>query len=257
MIMLNHCFVVLLLLSLPLSAHAQDIADFSANYQVNVNGFPAGELKRSLSSNEDGTRTFASKSQAKGAVAFFKPDLIEETSIWLQQDNHVRPQSYLYQRTGGKKEKYLSVHFDWQTQQVKIDDKKQVIQLNIEPFTLDKLVYQLALMSDLEQQKTVFSYPVVDKNKIKTYNIVILGTETITTPMGKIEALKLQRMHSSKKQRQTTLWCAPALHYLPVKIEHIEKGGTTFTAELRRLKGIDTASAFDKKVITTNIISSQ
>lgn len=245
--MLNHFLFVLLLLLLPLSAHAQDLPNFSANYQIKLNGLPAGELKRNLSSNEDGTRTFTSQSQAKGVFAFFKPDLVEETSIWVQQGNDIRPQSYLYRRTGGQKEKYLSVNFDWQTQQVKIDNKKHVLQLNIAPFTLDKLVYQLALMSDLKQQKTVFSYQIADKNKIKTYNIVILGTETIITAMGKIETLKLQRMHSSKKQRQTTLWCAPALHYLPVKIEHIEKNGTHFIAELHWLKGINTANAFKQK----------
>jgi hypothetical protein len=172
-------------------------------------------------------------------------------------EGNIRTQSYSYQRTGGKKEKYLNLDFNWQSQQVTVDNNKQTIMLDMEQATLDKLVYQLALMSDLGQHKTEFSYQVADKNKIKTYNIAILGMETVSTPMGKIEAVKLKRIHSSKKQRQTVLWCAPALYYLPVRIEHIEKDGTRFIAELRRLKGIDSASAFEKKVVTTNVLPSQ
>ncbi|PHS23796.1 MAG: isoprenoid biosynthesis protein [Methylophaga sp.] len=235
---------------------AQDIADFSANYLVRLNGLSAGELKRELSTNDDGSRTFSSTSQAKGVFAFFKPDLVEETSIWTLEGKSIRPQSYTYHRTGGKKEKYLNLKFDWKAQRVTIDNNKHIIELNIDPSTLDKLVYQLALMSDLQQHKKQFSYLIADKDKVKTYNIVILGTEIITTPMGKIEAIKLERHHSGKKQRQTTLWCAPALHYLPVRIEHIEKDGTKFTAELRRLKGIDTVDAFAKKTTKISTLSS-
>jgi hypothetical protein len=234
---------------------AQDIPDFSANYKVRLNSLSAGELKRVLTTNDDGSRTFNSKSQAKGVFAFFKPDLVEETSIWMKEGNEVRPQSYLYQRTGGKKDKYLSLNFDWQNQQINIDNKKQTWSLDAKPNALDKLSYQLALMLDLEQKKKAFSYQIADGSKFKTYDIIILGTEIISTPLGKIEAIKLKRKRSSEKQRQTTLWCAPALHYLPVRIEHIEKDGTNFTAELRRLKGFDTASAFEKKIATTTLPS--
>ncbi|MBL1319952.1 MAG: DUF3108 domain-containing protein [Methylophaga sp.] len=233
---------------------AQDIPDFSANYKVRLNGLSAGELKRALTTNDDGTRTFKSQSQAKGIFAFFKPDLIEETSIWMKKGNNIYPQSYLYQRTGGKKDKYLSLDFDRNNQRINIDNKKQTWSLEAKPNSLDKLSYQLALMLDLEQQKKEFSYQIVDKGKFKTYDIIILGTEIISTPLGKIETIKLKRKRSSEKRRQTTLWCAPALNYLPVKIEHIEKDGTNFTAELRRLKGFDTASAFEKKVATTSAL---
>ncbi len=254
--MISRIFTLIFLLSMPQWLFAQDIPDFSANYLVRLKGLSAGELKRELSTNIDGSRTFSSKSQAKGIFAFFKPDLVEETSIWLQKGKIIQPQSYLYQRTGGKKDKYLNLSFDWENHIVNIDNKKQTWALDAKPYTFDKLTYQLALMSDLGQKKKEFSYQIADSHKLKTYNIIILGTEIITTPLGKIEAIKLVRQRSSKSQRQTTLWCAPALNYLPVRIEHIEKDGTNFTAELRRLKGIDITSAFEKKVAKTSALPS-
>jgi len=236
----------LVLLTLPLWLAAQEIPDFSANYAVKLNGLQAGELKRSLVSNKDGTRTFSSETQAKGVFAFFKPDLVKEVSIWQRESNTIRPNSYLYQRTGGKKEKYLSLDFDWQRNRVHIDDHKQPWTLDIQEKTLDKLVYQLSLMSDLSDDKTQFSYLIADGGKIKTYNIDILDTEVITTPLGKIEAIKLIRHRARSKGRQTILWCAPSLNYLPIKLEHTEKGGSVFTAVLRHLDGIDTEGAFEK-----------
>ena len=233
------------LLLLPLWTSAQEIPDFSANYLVQLNGLQAGELKRSLSTNADGSRQFKSASKAKGVFSFFKPDLVEETSTWSFLGSQIRPQHYLYERTGGKKEKYMSLDFNWQKNQLHIDDKKQPWHLKLEVGTLDKLVYQLALMSDLATEQTSFTYRIADGGKLKTYDIRILEEEEITTPLGKIDTIKLIRHRSDKNKRQTILWCAPKLNYLPVKLEHTEKGGSVFTALLRRLKGgISTENVF-------------
>jgi len=243
---MNRLVSTLLLLFVPLLISAQEIPDFSANYSIHMNGFQAGELKRSLSTNVDGSRTFKSVSQAKGVFAFFKPDLIEEMTVWTYHLKGIRPTSYLYQRTGGKKEKFLKLNFDWHNNTVHIDDHKHPWTLAIETNTLDKLVYQLNLMADLADNKTQFSYRIADGGKLKTYKIDILSEETITTPLGTIKAIKLIRHRDKTKGRQTILWCAPALNYLPIMLEHTEKDGSIFTATLRRLKGIDSSGAFEK-----------
>lgn len=225
---------------------AQDIPDFSANYLVKLNGLQAGELKRSLVTHSSGTRHFSSATHAKGVFAFFKPDLVEESSTFQSNGSSIIPLSYLYQRTGGKKEKYLHLDFDWQNQRVHIDDRKQPWKLNIHENTLDKLVYQLALMADLGKGETQFSYQIADGGKLKTYNIEMLDSEIISTPLGQIKAVKLIRLRDKSSKRQSILWCAPELNYLPIKLEHTEKGGARFTAIIRRLKGFDTQSAFTK-----------
>jgi len=245
---MSRVILVVLFALLPQWLWARDIPDFSANYLVKLKGIQAGELKRSLVTQEDGTRHFSSSSKAKGVFAFFKPDVVEEDSLFQLENNKIIPLSYMYQRTGGKKEKYLSLNFDWEKHKVRIDDKKHPWTLSLEENTLDKLVYQLALMSDLTTGQTEFNYKVADGGKLKMYKIATTGdTEVITTPLGKIDAIKLIRLRDKKSGRQTTLWCAPALNFLPIKLEHIEKDGTRFSAIIRRLKGIDTTSAFSSK----------
>ncbi len=239
--------ISLLLLLSSTSLTAQQIADFSANYSVKFNGIQAAELKQSLATNEDGTRLYSSTMQAKGVFSFIKPDVITETSLWQAESGEIQPLNYSYQRTGGKKEKQLTMLFDWSNMTVDIDDKKQPWTLKLQPHTLDKLVYQIALMQDLNEGKSQFDYTIADGGKLKTYNIGVIGEETITTPLGKITTVKFTRIKNVDKKRKTTLWCAPELNYLPVQIEHVEKDGTTYTAALRRLKGIDYSNAFTKK----------
>lgn len=234
--------IVMIVLSINLSpsiAQQLVIPDFSANYQVRLNGIQAGELKRSLESKTDGERLFKSTTKAKGVFAFFKPETIVETSLWRWNENAIEPQSYLYNRKGGKKEKKVHLDFDWLNQRLHINDGKQPWSLDLLPKTLDKLVYQLALMSDLANDKHEFTYQIADGGKVKTYNISILGEETVMTPLGEFSTIKLLRKRERKKDRKTTLWCAPSLNYLPVQLEHIEKDGTVFTATIQTLQGIE------------------
>jgi len=245
--------ISLLFLLSSASLFAQAIPDFAANYSIQLNGIQAGELKRSLVTNTDGSRLFKSETKAKGIFALFKPEVIVETSLWSGHEHAIKPQQYRYIRTGGKKDKHVTLDFDWTAKQLSIDDKKHPWSLTLEADTLDKLVYQLALMSDLADQKDSFNYRIADGGKIKQYLITKISREIITTPLGKIEAIKLTRERNRPKDRKTTLWCAPSLNYLPVMLEHIEKDGTLFTATLRRLKGIDSQDAFIPEPTTAQV----
>jgi len=242
-----------LLFSLPQWLYAQDIPDFSATYMVDISSLPAGELQRSLTTNDDGTRVFRAQSKAVGTFTLFLPDQIDETSVWKLVDNEIQPQTYLYQRTGGEKDKTLSLDFDWQADLLFIDDRKHPWQLKLEPNTLDKLVYQLALISDLADNKTTFNYIIADGGKLKTYNIKVLGQEIINTSLGAINTVKLTRVNTHANSRQITLWCAPALNYLPVRLQYSESEDIVFTARLQQLSGISTENAFQPVTKTPQI----
>jgi hypothetical protein len=147
-----------------------------------------------------------------------------------------------------KKEKQLTMLFDWSAMTVHIDDKKQPWTLKLKPNTLDKLVYQIALMRDLNKNKQKLDYTIADGGKLKIYNIGMVGEETLKTTLGEIDTIKFTRVKNVDSKRKTTLWCSPKLGYLPVQIEHVDKDGSTFTAVLRRLKGMDYSKAFKKTI---------
>ncbi|MDT8310810.1 MAG: DUF3108 domain-containing protein [Methylophaga sp.] len=248
---MRHLLAGFLLLLLASGLHAEPLPDFYANYQVELNGIQAGELKQTLSTDAAGQRKFVSITQAKGVFAFIKPDVIEETSLWIYHADRIRPMFYRYSREGGNKDKLLTMDFYWDIGEVHIDDREHPWDLDIKNNTLDKLVYQLQLMHDLSDKRNQLTYTIADGGKLKHYEIVRLGEEIIDTPLGKINAVKLTRERDADSDRKTTLWCAPELGYLPVKLEHIEKDDSRFTAYLRKLDGIAT-DAF-QKTVTANV----
>lgn len=237
-----HYFCYFFLLFLSSTALAQGLDDYSAKYEIGMNGLQAGELTQELETLTDGLHRFRSVTKAKGVVALFRRDTVKETSLWTLSQQQIMPRQYLYQRSGGKKDKYLRMDFDWRKNTVHIDDKVHPWDLEIEADTLEKHIYQVQLRLDLLQHpdKKNFRYLIADGGRIKHYQIKRLEQETISTPLGKIDTVKFtrQRDRDSDKDRETTLWCAPELDYLPVKLEHIEKDGTKFTAVLRRIDGL-------------------
>lgn len=220
------------------SVMAKPLPDFEANYLVELNGIQAGELVQTLSSPTSDMRRLHTRTQARGVFAMFRSDVIEESSLWSYHQNKVRPYLYRYARTGGKKDKRLQLDFDWSANQVRIDDEEYPWELELQPATLDKMVYQLQIMHDLANGETDLDYLIADGGQLKTYEIIIEGTELIQTPLGTIKAIKLTRERDPESDRKTTLWCAPGLNYLPVKLEHVEKDNSRFTAILRQLKGM-------------------
>ncbi len=58
---------------------------------------------------------------------------------------------------------------------------------------------------------------VVEDDKEKTYSFRVIGRESLQTPIGNLEAVRLDRIDDSK--RQLRLWLATSLDYLPIKVE--------------------------------------
>jgi hypothetical protein len=59
----------------------------------------------------------------------------------------------------------------------------------------------------------------------------VVGKETLELPAGTFETVKILRLRENKK-RETLVWCAPALNYLPVRIWQREKDDVEYESEL-------------------------
>ena len=108
--------------------------------------------------------------------------------------------------------------------------------MSIPEGTLDKLSYVLVMMHDLETGHGDLRYQIADGGKLKVYQFKTIGEEILDTVFGKLSTEKIERIRDDK--RQTTYWCAPALSYLPVKVEHREKDGSVITLIIETVEGI-------------------
>ncbi len=213
------------------------VRPFTAVYAISTAGMDLGEARRVLRAAGSGQFVFQSLSHANGLVGHLFPDRILESSRWEYAGGRVRPLEYSYRREGGSRQRSIGVVFDWGAHLAHVTTDHAASEVALPDGTMDPLVFQIALMQDLAKGGKDFSYPVVDarKHSIRTYHIRVVATGQVTTPSGAYEALELRRLDESSK-RQFTLWCAPTLGYLPVRIDYTEKDGRVYRSLLKSLE---------------------
>jgi len=226
----------LLWLALPGPVFAAAIlAPFEIDYEVSNSGMVMIEMKRRLIRIDNGEYRFESLSRTTKPLSWFVKDRISEISRWQFHKQQLRPLHYQYIRKGGSNNIHSELEFDWQQAMVSDRQRRPSWSHAIEPQTTDDLLYQLQLMMDLQAGKDVFNYIVANDGKIRHYKFTRLDTEIIDLPLGRYETVKLRR---DTGKRTTTIWCAPELDYMPVRIDLKEKDGSLIRADATRVKGL-------------------
>lgn len=209
--------------------------NFSAEYVLKRNGLPLGNATRSLRSLGNGRYVFESVTYATGMIAWLVKDRIEERSTWTFSNGLLRPLEYKYDRYGGKKTRRVKLNFDWEHRVVTNNIDGDPWRMDIPPEAQDKLLYQLAIMQDLKNGRSDLQYNIADGGRLKNYKFDILGEETVMTPLGRLKTIKLERLDD---KRDTTVWCAPSLNYLPVRLEQQESDGSRLSMDIQSVKGL-------------------
>lgn len=209
---------------------------FDATFALRAQGLEIGTTRWQLKPIDGNRFEYRSNSEAVGVAKLFRDERIAERSVWRHADGLVQPLRYSYSRSGGKRKREVEVRFDWKRKRVHNILNGDAWTTTISTGTQDKLGYMLALMQDLARGMEQTRYTVADGGKVKTYQLKVLRTETIDTMLGSLETVVVERTRKDD-DRTTLVWCAPALSYLPVRVEHREADGILYL-ELERLEGL-------------------
>lgn len=234
--MKNIPLLVLLTLFIIPCTYAAFPPEFKAEYTLNKFGLDAARADISLKKQKDGSWLYLSQTKTQGIISIFRSDKIMEKSVLKIIDGLIKPVDYQYSHKGGKKNRNRIIHFDWETGTAESNTSGTQTRLAIPADTIENFSLQLRLMNDLQQGKRELAYNIINKGKLKRYNFEILGNEKVKTPSGEFNTLKFKRTRKNSK-RSTIMWAAPELHFLPVKIQHIEKDGATFYMLLSNVSG--------------------
>ena len=221
------------------AVHAESVASlptFEAEYTLYAKNTRAARVVRSLTRLDDNHYEYTSETKTTGLISIFKKVHIIETSRLMVRERLLQPVYYSYKRTGDRKKRDVSIEFNWDSKKIKNTINGDFWHMPIEPAVMDKLLYQLAIMYDLQHGQTPGSYLVADGGGIKTYSFEKLGEEMVETPLGSFNTIKMLR-HKPGSSRRSVFWCAPDLEFLQVKVEHTEKDGSTTVAVLKSLRG--------------------
>jgi hypothetical protein len=203
------------------------LATYTATYQVEYKGRDAGLAEFSLS--HDATLdvyTFRSYLKVKGLLRLIAPKPAIEQSTFVVRAGRIQPREFRYEDGTRKGGNNFQGRFDWDAQKVVLEGEQRV-ELDVAPGTLDRASLQAALMHDMAAQGTLGPYVLADEDSLKTYALTLVGEERLATPLGELDVLRYrqQRVGSSSS---TSLWVAPSLKYLPVRMER-QRGDATDT----------------------------
>lgn len=204
------------------AVHAAPIQPFTAVYDLNRGGIPFGRVTIELNLSGDGGYRYQARTVPVGLIAVFRDDEIIERSEGRIEQAQIIPDRYLYHHKREKKPRRIALRFDWEQQLVINNTGDSNWSMPIPPHTQDKFSQQLALMHALSGSGETQRFEVADGGKLKTYRFIPRGEEPVETAAGRFTALRLERRKNERESR-ASLWVAPELNYLPVRIERHDK----------------------------------
>ena len=189
---------------------------YEAEYSLSWHGVSVGTSKQSLRSL--GKHQFQLESKSYPYIRLL-PYGYHEQSTFRFANQRLVPLQYDYDHHEGSKV------------------KKGVLLLKTYPAgTQDKITHLLALRADLLAGKQELTYPIAEEDgSVTQYAFQILGEEDLETRLGTLKTMKVE--HRARK-RATTLWLAPELNYLPVKLQQTRKGVEAAGGEILKYEKI-------------------
>ena len=156
------------------------------------------------------------RSYTTGFWALFVNDTVAEESRFVMADGKVIPKSYHYTKKKKGKLREERVEFDSEKGVIVSSFTGGTQRFSLSGNESDKLIYQLMIREALKRGKRELNYSVVDWRELRSYQFRVGGLEVLDTDIGSIEAVRVDRTNEEK--RKTTIWFAPSLNYLPIKI---------------------------------------
>lgn len=206
-----------------LTADHPALQPYHAVYTAHYNRMPI-EAHRYLRAEEDG---FSLVTEARNLLG----RIHEEENFYLDEQGLLIPVSYVYNRSilGTSRKETITVDAAAGTSVTR--RKGEETQLDFHPGQLGPLSYQIAMAADLATHNGIedahqFSYTVIHRGRLRDYTYEVTAQDIeLDTPLGTLSTIQLERVRESD-DRETVLWLAPELNYLPVKLMQIEDGTT-------------------------------
>jgi len=161
----------------------------------------------------------------------------ERTQFQWNEDGVVEPQKYFYKRRGLGRNRDAELTFDWEDERVINNVQDTSWAMDISKNVQDKISYQIQLQKDLIDGRNNLVYEIADGGELKRYRFEKDGEESIKTPMGTVDTVKVKRSRDDS-DRVTYAWLAPEWDYMLIRLEQREDGDShTITINKASLNG--------------------
>jgi hypothetical protein len=199
-----------------LPRHAQ--LTFSV-YQGN-GGLQLGESVHRLDI-EEGRYTLKALTQTTGIASFFKTYVLTQSSEGEAGAQGLLPHRFAEEKKLSGGSQTLDAEFDWEARRLRFSRGGEA-ELAEQAQDILSVLYQLSQMPMSNQE--VMPLRISNGKKLEYYELEIGAEEEIDTPLGKLRALPLRKIHA-KGEEGLDIWLGLEYRLLPIKVRQIERSG--------------------------------
>ncbi len=225
---MKYC-IAFILSFLATSAFAKSPQQFELVYRFTFNGHYVGEVTDRFK-REGSHYQLTSNAKPKGNLALLLPLLTLTSEGEIKSQGFV-PNRYQQVRSNAPN-KAAVAQFDWANGLLTQQYKGASEQTELQKGTQDALtqLYAFTLMGELPKQ---LEFPVSNGRKLINYRYQKQPAGRIDTPMGSYEVVEYRRI-ADPDENAISVWVAPGLNNLPLRIRVREDAGT-FDQQLIRM----------------------
>lgn len=218
---MKHAILFAVLLIAGPVAAAQPPHKVQIDFAVTSGSMRLGE-GRDLLEHDGKKYSVVSETRTVGVAALFYKLNVRRESRGLITAGGLRPLQF---EENSSRKPRRAADFDWDAGQIKLTDgdKIETLPLSANTFDPTSLPYVFAFAQSSQDSMRVF---IADGRRVADYEYMIIGKETLKTPLGELETLRFQKFQEADDKRGLEFWLSVDRHFLPVKIRFVEKNGT-------------------------------
>lgn len=222
----------LLSLTVTTPVTASDLKPSDAHYVLSRGVLTLGSAQFRLApQKQSGCWTYEYIAKPSGLARMFIGEVTERSEFCIV-DGHVLSQKFEFKRADKAKDNF-SLAFNWKDGLV----RSSVGELR--PLTagmIDRLAMQIEVQNWVvarggEPGPEEITVTKVEDDRVKAYRFRIMARETVQTPAGAFDTVRVERVDDPKKS--TRFWLAPSRDYLAVRVEQTKGGDEQLKMELK------------------------
>ena len=225
------------LLLAPLLASAAMPPPYTATYEVRRNGEALGSATVIFRSLPNGRFELTSSTVGSEGLAAIAGVSVDERSIIRLINGAPETVAYSYRQKMAWKTRSRDLEVDAAASRITLTDKDREYSPPYRAGVLDRNAITVALMGDLAAGKTGrLQYLVPSRDELETQVFQTSPAERITTALGTLSVVRVERIRESSGGRTTTLWLGQNQHYVPLRMLQTEPDGETIEMRIRTIR---------------------
>jgi Protein of unknown function (DUF3108) len=181
--------------------------------------FRTGEIHHQLDIH-GGRYTLKSVRQTAGLASLRNSDRLIQTSHGKIGEHGLQPDTFEEEKITRGGTQSLQATFDRAVQKLRFSHGDETV-LPADAQDILSFMYQL---SQFPMNGEFFPLPISDGAQLQQYQIEVGAKEDIATPMGKLRALHLRKMHT-QGEAYFEIWLGLEYRLLPVKFSQVDSSG--------------------------------